>query len=100
MHRIKAFLGKSIELTNEDWEIFSSKFERKEFPKRTLLLKVGQIENYLSFIDKGIVKFYIPREENDLTFVFAFDDWFMSAYDSFLNREPCIYNVETLTDTI
>jgi CRP-like cAMP-binding protein len=70
------------------------------FPKKTLVLRKGEIENYLSFIEEGVIRFYIPKDENDMTFTFAFGNGFVSAYDSFLTRSPSIYHVETLTKTI
>jgi CRP-like cAMP-binding protein len=69
------------------------------YQKKTLLLKKGEIENYLSFIETGIVRYYIPRERNDLTLEFTFENEFIGAYDSFLTRLPSAYNVETITPT-
>ena len=61
---------------------------------------MGQVEKYLSFIEKGIVRFYIPKEDNDLTFVFGFENSFISAYDSFLTQTPSTYHIEALSGTI
>lgn len=58
------------------------------------------MENYLSFMETGIVRYYIPKDENDLTFTFAFAGSFISAYDSFLTRQPSHYELQALTDTI
>ena len=100
MDQIRKFLEKKVRLSDADWQVFSSKLIRQEFPKRALLLKAGRTENYLSFIEEGIIRFYIPREENDFTFSFSFANSFVSAYDSFLAQLPCIYHVETLTKTV
>ena len=100
MNEIKKYFEKFVIMSDEDWELFSSKLVRKEFPKKSILLKVGQKENYLSFIEKGIVRFSIPKEFDDLTFGFAFANNFVSAYDFFLTREPSNYQLETITDTI
>lgn len=86
-------------MTEKDWQIFSSKLIRKELPKKHLLLKAGQTEKYLSFVENGIIRFYIPKEDNDLTFTFIFNNGFVSAYDSFLTQQPSTYNIETLTQT-
>ena len=99
MEQIRHYFEKTFKLTDEDWQIFSSKLSKKEFPKKHLILKAGQKENYLSFVENGIIRFYIPKEENDLTFTFIFDNGFVSAYDSFLTKQPSTYNVETLTQT-
>ena len=100
MEQIRSYLDKIIPQTDHDWEIFSSKLSRKEFAKKSLLLRSGQTENYLSFIEKGVVRFYIPGEEKDITFSLAFANNFVSAYDSFLTQSACGYHVETLTDTV
>lgn len=100
MEEIREYFERLVRLTEEDWRVFASQLTRKEFPKKHRLLREGQTENYLSFIQRGIIRFYIPREENDLTFAFAFDGQFVSAYDSFLTRQPSSYRVETLCPTV
>ena len=100
MEQIRALFGKIVALSEEDWQLFSSKLSRCQFPKKTLLLKSGQTERFLSFVEKGIIRFFIPGLENDLTFGFAFDNAFMSAYDSYLTQTPSTYHVETLSETI
>lgn len=97
MEKLRKYIEQFISISNTDWDFFASKFLQVEYPKKTILLHTGQVENYLSFLDQGIIRFFIPGEENDLTFVFAFDGWFVSAYDSFITREPTTYAVETLT---
>ncbi len=99
MEQIRKYFEKIDELTDEDWHIFSSKLIKVEFPRKHIILKAGQTENYLSFVEKGIVRLYIPKEENDLTFAFVFDNLFVSSYDSFLTRLPSTYNIEAITNT-
>ena len=99
MEQIRKYFEKTFKLTEQDLEIFSSKFTRQEFSKKHVLLKVGQVENHLSFVETGIIRCYIPKEENELTFAFIFDNSFVSGYDSFLTQRRSIYHVETLTKT-
>lgn len=100
MEQIRKQFEKVVALTDEDWQLFLSKLVRQQFPKKALLLKAGQTERHLSFIEKGIIRFFIPGEENGLTFAFVFDNAFVSAYDSFLTQTPSTYHVETLSETI
>lgn len=100
MKTIREYFDKIVKQTDKDWQIFSSKLIRREFPKQTTLLKVGEKENHLSFIEKGVIRFFIPKETDDLTFGFAFADTFVSAYDSFLTQKPSTYQLETLTGTV
>lgn len=100
MEQIRTYLESIAALSEQDWLTFSSRLRKRTFPKKTILLETGQTENYLSFIEEGIVRCYIPGEENDLTFAFIFTNSFVSAYDSFLEQSPSVYQMETLADTV
>jgi len=55
MIEIKKYFQKMVPISEKDWEFFSSKLIKREFAKKSIILKVGHKENYLSFIEKGIV---------------------------------------------
>lgn len=99
MHKIREYFEQLVNINNSYWELFSSKLLKSEYPKKTTLLKIGQTEKHLSLIEKGAIRFFIPKIDNDLTFVFCFENQFVSAYDSFLTQKPCDYQLETLTKT-
>jgi CRP-like cAMP-binding protein len=97
------FIRKNLEsiarLSDEDWKIFSSRLRHESVGRKSLLLKIGQVENHLSFLETGIIRYCIPREDkNDLTLAFGFGNSFVSAYQSFITRTPSVYQVETLTE--
>ncbi|NQD70408.1 Crp/Fnr family transcriptional regulator [Sphingobacterium shayense] len=100
MEQIRKYFERSISITDDEWRVFSSKLICQKYPKKQKLLDIGETEDYLSFIEKGILRFYIPKEESDFTFSFSFDDEFASAYDSFLTQKPSKYVVETLTEAV
>ncbi len=99
MEEIRELLETFTKLEEDDWKVFSSKLKKIHFPKRGIILKKGQTEKYLSFIESGVIRFYIPKTESDLTFGFIFPKEFVSAYDSFLSQTPCQYQVESLSET-
>ncbi|MBE7632739.1 Crp/Fnr family transcriptional regulator [Tenacibaculum finnmarkense] len=100
MVNIRTYLEKSLLINDSDWQFFTSRLTLRKVKKRTKLLKVGETENFISFIDKGIVRFFIPKENTskEITFGFCFSNEFVSAYDSFLTQAPSLYELETLTD--
>ncbi len=101
MQQIRSYFENvfGVRLTDDDWDTFSSKLIHQIVPKKTALVRLGHTERYLSFIVRGITRFYIPKEDNDMTFGFAFDNGFVSAYDSFLTQTPSLYQAETLVET-
>jgi len=100
MEQIREYFERTVKLTDEDWLFFSSKLIRQEFPAKYVVLKEKQTELYLSYMETGIIRFFMPGEENDLTFSFAFANGFVSAYDSFLTQQPATYVVETLAPAV
>lgn len=101
MEQIKAYLDQVAAISNQDWDFFTSKLQRRSIPKKDVFLKVNKIENHISFIESGVVRLYIPKEnpEKEITFGFSFKDQFVSAYDSFLTQTPSAYQLQALTDT-
>lgn len=99
MNKVKEYLNSIVNLNDAEWEQFSSKLESREYAKKSIVLKVGKVEHYIYFIERGIIRYFVPQETNDLTFGFSFENDIGSAYDSFINQEPSIYQIETLTET-
>lgn len=98
MNNVRHYLDQYVKLTDDEWEIFSSFLIREKYLKKSLLLLKGEIENHVSFIVNGIVRYYIDKNDSQYTFGFSFEQEFSSAYDSFLTQKPSRYHVETLTD--
>jgi CRP-like cAMP-binding protein len=101
MHQIKLYLDKIASISSSDWNFFISKLHRRIITKKSVFIKVNQIENHISFIESGIVRLFIPRDnpEKEITFGFSFKNQFVSAYDSFLTQLPSNYQLQTLTET-
>jgi CRP-like cAMP-binding protein len=96
---LKTVVSDLAAITAEEWDYFESRLEYKIIEKKEVLLQRGQVENYLSFINKGAVRIFVPRPRQDLTFGFLFENEFVSAYDSFLKRTPSDYTISTLAPT-
>lgn len=98
MENIRKYFEELTDIQEKDWIAFSSKLIKSFHPKKSLILEQGRTEKYLSFIEKGIVRFNIPKIDYDFTFAFAFENSFVSGYDSFLTQQPSIYNIEAISD--
>lgn len=100
MGHIREYYERIVKLKESEWEFIAARFERKVFTKNQLITQQGETENHLSFIETGIVRFYIPGDENELTFNFSFDKEFTCAYDSLLTQPPSEYALQALTKTV
>jgi len=57
-------------------------------------------ENFLSFIEKWIIRKYIPKDFDGINIDFAFAGSFVNAYDSFVTQVPSSCQIESITDSI
>ena len=96
---LKTVVNDLAVITAEEWDYFESRLKYKIIEKKESLLQRGQVENHLSFINKGAVRIFVPKPRQDLTFGFLFENEFVSAYDSFLKRSPSDYTISTLAPT-
>ncbi|MFD2550888.1 Crp/Fnr family transcriptional regulator [Bizionia sediminis] len=101
MQQIKTYLEEIATISEADWAFFTSKLQRRVIPKKAIFLKLHAVENYISFIETGIVRLFIPKAEpeKEITFGFSFTNQFVSAYDSFLTQTPSAYQLQALTET-
>ena len=101
MQQIKSYLDQIATISQLDWDFFMSKLQRRVIKKKAIFLKINAIENHISFIEAGVVRLFIPKEnpEKEITFGFSFKDQFISAYDSFLTQKPSAYQLQALTET-
>ena len=100
MNEINLYFGKLVTLTNFDWNFFSSKPIRLEFPEKSIVLDIEKNENYMSLIKNGILRKYFPNENADKTFELVFAGNFASAYHFYLTRKQSTYIIETISPSI
>jgi CRP-like cAMP-binding protein len=101
LEQIKTYIDQIATISKLDWDFFKSKLQRRVIAKKTIFLKINEIENHISFIESGVVRLFLPKEnpEKEITFGFSFKNQFVSAYDSFLTQKPSLYQLQALTET-
>lgn len=77
-------------MLKEDVTAFSSKAKKREFQKGELFIREGMVCKQLLFIHRGLFRYYLLHEGNDLTKDFAVDTLnpFCTAYTSFIFQKP------------
>ena len=77
---------------------FLNCIKTRQFKSNELIISKGKVENYLSFVDEGIVRYYVVVKDKEITIDFAFMKSFYCAYDSFYNRSKTEIYIEALSD--
>lgn len=99
MEALHKYLIDRFDISQKDWKIFSDKLQACSFSKNEIILHQGKVENYLSFINEGTLRYFIDSSEKEITFGFVFSNNFSSAYDSFLTQLPSQYSIQALENT-
>jgi CRP-like cAMP-binding protein len=89
---------RQIGIDEKDLQQFIKLLKVKTFKSGELILQKGHTDNHLSFLNKGIIRFYAEKNGNDITFDFIFANTFYCHYDSFYSRKPTQFYSEALTD--
>ncbi|MBT1707207.1 peptide deformylase [Fulvivirgaceae bacterium PWU5] len=65
MGYIRECYERIIQLSEPEWSFIASHFHQHVFTKGAVITQQGELENYLSFVERGAIRFYIPGDEHD-----------------------------------
>jgi CRP-like cAMP-binding protein len=97
--QIKQAIFQLFPLSEPEWGAFAGKLLLKTFKKGEYLIREGQVENYIFFINKGAARSYFLKDGKEFTVDFQFEGDFITAYFSFITREPSSMFIELLENT-
>ncbi|RQO40521.1 cyclic nucleotide-binding protein [Chryseobacterium sp. KBW03] len=89
-----------VDITEEQKSQLQSFFTLKKLRKKQYLLQEGDICKCLSFVSKGLLKSYFLDEKgNENINMFAFEGWWISDFNSFINQEKSVLNIDAIEET-
>lgn len=93
-------VSKYITLTAEEQTPFTDLLEFKTIPKKTILLREGEVCQFEGYIKKGCVRIYYVNENGfEVVLSFAVEDWWVSDIASFHENKSSLFFIETLEET-
>ena len=96
---INTYVLKCVNLSAGELEHFNSILEYKVIPKKTMLLKAGNICNFEAYVNKGCIReYYIDSNGAEVTLQFAVEDWWVSDITSFQDQTISHMYIETLEE--
>ena len=94
------YLQRFMTITIDELKMLLSYCEIRQVEKRTILVKEGDVDNYLNMVVKGLVMKYVRVKKNDMILQLATEGHVIHSEISFLTRTPSLVFVETLEPTI
>ena len=90
-------ISRHISLDKEEVDFFTAHITAKELPKKTLLLKEGQLCKTLSYVHSGVLRAYhMDKNGRESTIMFAVADWWVTDMYCFLNEKPAMMYIEAM----
>jgi CRP-like cAMP-binding protein len=92
-------LQRLITLDDNEKDIIRSLFKEKTYEKGDFFLKEGQICQHTGFIQKGLVRYFINKDGEELIYGFGKEGNFACSYESFLDHSASTKNIQTIENT-
>ena len=89
-----------ISLSSEEEKIFTDLLVCETIPKKTILLREGEVCQFEGYIQKGCFRaYYLDDNGFEVTILFAIEDWWISDIASFQDQKPSNLYIETIEDS-
>ncbi|WP_445452112.1 Crp/Fnr family transcriptional regulator [Flavobacterium sp. 25HG05S-40] len=96
--KLSLFFSNEFPFNKEGLEEFVNTFVIKSYKKGQTILKSGDTENELRFLDQGIIREYYATNDREKNINFYTDAGFTTDFSSFTNSTQTKKNQECLTD--
>lgn len=86
----------TIKENEDNRKLFQDFLIERKVASKTILLREGEISNTIYFIKKGCLREWFNKDGKDITFQFFFDGQPVASIDSFMNRKPSLFTIESI----
>jgi CRP-like cAMP-binding protein len=94
------FLNRFVPLTANDFQaIIVPYIELRTYKKKEVVTAIGDTENYINFVNKGLVRKYFTKDNNDIITQISREGQIIHSQESFYSRTPSNFIVETIEPT-
>jgi CRP-like cAMP-binding protein len=96
-HLIKSF-SEIITLEENEKELFLKAFKPISIKKNDYFLQSTNVCSKIGFLSKGLVRYYVFKDDEEATLEFTKEGEFIADYESFLTQKPSLQNIQALED--
>jgi CRP-like cAMP-binding protein len=93
-------VSEKVLLSADEIESLKTFFIPKKVRKRQYVLNAGDVCQYITFVEKGLLRsFTVDDEGHEHVVQFATEGWWISDVGSFISEKEALYNIEALEDS-
>lgn len=94
-----AYLKRYFSVTDQQAGILMTYCEVRSFGRKELIVKEGEVDQYLNLVLSGLVRKFVAKGKSDVTLQLATEGHIVHSEISFLTRTPSLVYLETLEPT-
>ena len=94
------YLQKFGEVSEEEFQQISKFILVRRFGKKEMITQKGEVENYLHFVLKGLVRKYFIKNKEEINTQISYEGHLIHAQESFHSRKASDFNIETLEPAV
>lgn len=98
--QLKDFIYSVFNPTSDEWKNFEQQLKIRQWRANDVIFSEGDICNEILFINKGAVRTYYLKNDEEVNTFFAFENDFIFHYESFLTKTPMKSTIQTLENTV
>lgn len=100
VNRLQEYTGRTLQLDPGDFAALASIMELRIYRRRADLVKAGNVEQYLHFIVKGLVRRFFHDGKKDVTIHFSYEGETVSSFVSYFAGTASTCQLEALEPTV
>lgn len=97
---LRTIISSIYALSEDSLKTIVDNTEEVAYPKGHILSEAGKIEHYLYFLEKGIVRAYNIRNDEEVTFWFGTEGSIVCSMMNYIERKPSYETIELLEDCL
>jgi len=95
-HPFRSFIQKYTSLPDTDWDEIEGHLEKRIFEKEDLLLREGEICQYVYFLESGFLRYFVWKDGEDLSKFFTSPPYCFTSQRSLSQNIPARESIEAL----
>jgi CRP-like cAMP-binding protein len=88
-----------VTLEQNEIEFLKNAFKEIQIKKGDYFLKAGDLNNQLGFIQKGLIRYFVYKNEEESTLEFSKEGEFVAEYQSLVQKSQSIQCIQAIEDT-
>ncbi|MEM8507764.1 MAG: Crp/Fnr family transcriptional regulator [Bacteroidota bacterium] len=100
MKEFRKFVEQYEKIPDEDWELIAAQFRRKELPKNFNILEQGKICKNLYFLERGLLRYFVLKDGNEVTKFFTIAPYCFTSQVSFNSGKPSKEYIQTIEPSV